>query len=247
LFDIIVAIKNMAAELEKLARELAAKGYVDAALHFQKEAVEFRQKGLIPAALSVQERAEITPQELATQAYAFASFLSDYPDDPEAFTYFDVPNGKFMLMRYGGTNPKTVLHSANELIPTETHTAGLTFEANIEPLRREEIKQLGVDAAHVIATGAHLEASSMDRARALLAADSSNWGRFETDYYIGENGAIAKLSLVPITFDTRPDTFNKPLSSLGMKRLRTDVTAEDLQYLDKSLSILESATPRTVK
>ncbi len=48
----------MAAELEKLAAELAARGYTTAARHFQQEAVDYRRQGLIPASLTEPERAE---------------------------------------------------------------------------------------------------------------------------------------------------------------------------------------------
>lgn len=232
----------MAAELEKLARDLAEKGYAAAALHLQKEAVELKQGGLIPDTLPIQGNPEIPPQELAIRAFSLADYLADYPRNID---YFSSAEGKGLsLLSSHQTYPveerSVTLHSLSGWIPTDLGSGGLAFETNIGSSRRREIRQLGIDTQILLGVGVHTEERSKDRARALVQKNGAYKPMFETSYFIDANGNIAKLSLVPIVLDLRPDVFNAPIHSLGLKRLRADITSEDLRLIDSALYIFET-------
>jgi hypothetical protein len=83
----------------------------------------------------------------------------------------------------------------------------------------------------------------MERARELWHRDTTYQSKFETDYFVGAEGIIIKFSLMPLEMDTRPDVFARPITTLGMKRIHTNVTTRDLWLLDAALYIFESKTP----
>jgi hypothetical protein len=232
----------MAAELEKLAAELQARGYSTGAHLLRGQAEQWRQAGHIPDALGEQQQQERTPRELATRIYSFASRLERTPfEDFDTLEVGDKSIAIWSDRPYGYMNNIT-LHSSDNWFPDELGSGGISFEANIKKWRRDEIHTLGVYPEHVIAVGHHTEDRSRERALQLIQEGND---RFETDYFFDQEGNVVKLSLMPIELDGRPDVFNQPIRDLGMKRIVTDMTPRDVRLIDKTLSIFETALPRT--
>ncbi len=238
----------MAAELEKLAIDLARFGYSTGAQHLRREASVLRRRGLIPDSIgrnNILGEVELTIQELATRVYNIGDVLSRVPTNANGIIQFTFGNKSLDLMYeyedFGILAKKRVLYGGKGFIPTALGNGGIVFEANIEHFRRDELKPLGVDPMHSVAVGAHMEDSSRDRALAYL--EETGYNGFETNYLFDVHGKALKLSHVPIDFDNRPDILNNLNASLGTKRVRGEITPRDLKLIDNILYICETAVP----